>query len=417
LDRSSIASDHLPVSSSATRPHAISRGLVLLLALACGLTVANMYFVQPLLHVVARDMGVGPGAAGLLVTVGQLGYAAGLLLLVPLGDLVQRRRLVPVLLGGTALAMLVAAVAPSLGVLAAALAVVGITSVVAQILVPFAATLAAEGEQGRVVGTVMTGLMLGTLLSRAFAGALSDVLGWRAVFAAGALFMVALAPLLARALPDRQPAGGLRYGGVLRSVGGLMLREPVLRRRALYGAMAFALFNVFWATLAFLLSGGHYRLGDALIGAFSLIAVPAAFVAPHVGRLADGGHGRAITGAAFALIAAGFALVALGTQHVGPLVAGAFLISLGTQAVHGANQGAVYRLDRGAHSRITAGYMASYFAGGMAGSALAAGLYSAYGWGAVAALGVALAGAALLVWGTELAGPGRAEARAALARR
>ena len=309
--------------------------------------------------------------------------------------------------------MVAAAAAPSLLVLAAALAIVGTTSVAAQILVPFAATLAAEGDQGRVVGSVMTGLMLGTLLSRTFAGVLADLAGWRSVFVAGAIAMVALTALLARALPAHPPSGDLGYGAVLRSVGALMRREPVLRRRSLYGALSFATFNVFWATLAFLLASPPYGLGNAVIGAFSLIAVPATFVAPHVGRLADEGHGRALTGGAFAAIALGFALAGLGTHHVAALVAGAFLISLGTQAVHVTNQGAVYRLDRGAHSRITAGYMASYFAGGTAGSALAAALYSSLGWWAVAGLGAVLAAAALVVWASERPVPSRVAASAA----
>lgn len=376
-----------------------------------------MYYVQPLLHAVAGDLRVGPGAAGLLITVGQLGYAAGLLLLVPLGDIHERRRLVPALLGVTALAMLAAALAPGLAVLAAALAIVGTTSVVAQILVPFAATLAAEGEQGRVVGSVMTGLMLGSLLSRTFAGALSEVAGWRAVFAAGALLMVGLAAVLVRALPEHPPTRGLRVRDVLRSVGALMSHEPVLRRRALYGAVSFALFNVFWSALAFVLSEPPFGLGDAMIGAFSLVAVPAAFVAPQVGRLADHGHAGLVTGAAFALIAAGFALAGLGGAHVAPLVAGAFVISLGSQAVHVANQGLVYRIDRDATSRITAAYMASYFAGGMAGSALAAALYASLGWGAVAALGGALAMLALGLWAAEGAATLRGGRRPALVRR
>ena len=225
------------------------------------------------------------------------------------------------------------------------------------------------------------------------------------MFVAGALAMVALTVLLARALRARAPARDLGYGAVLRSVGELMRREPVLRRRSLYGGLSFAAFNVFWATLAFLLSSPPYDLGDAVIGAFSLVAVPATFVAPHVGRLADRGHGPALTGAAFAAIAVGFGLAALGAQHVAALVAGAFLISLGTQAVHVTNQGAVYRLDRSAHSRITAGYMASYFAGGTAGSALAATLYASFGWWAVAALGVGIAVAALALWVSERLAP------------
>jgi predicted MFS family arabinose efflux permease len=381
---------------------AMKRSLVLLLATACGLSVANTYYVQPLLDAIARELHAGHAATGLLVTVGQLGYAAGLVLLVPLGDLVDRRRLVTAALGVAALGLAGAALAPSLAALGLALAAVGVTSVVAQILVPFAATLAPDAERGRIVGSVMTGLMLGSLLSRAVAGLVAQAAGWRSVFWLAAVAVLALAALLWRRLPDHPPTVSLPYRRLLRSVGTLVAREPVLRRRSLYGALGFGLMSVFWTTLAFLLSGAPYHFGEAAIGAFSLIGVPAAFCAPYVGRFADRGQARLATGGYLGLIAIGLVLALAGTHSLVALAAAAVLITGGAQALHVTNQSEIYALDASARSRLTTAYMTSFFAGGTAGSALAATAYAARGWTAVIALGGVLVAIALAVWVAEL---------------
>jgi predicted MFS family arabinose efflux permease len=386
----------------------VKRSLVLLLATACGLSVANTYYVQPLLDAIARDLHAGPAATGLLVTVGQLGYAAGLVLLVPLGDLVDRRRLVTGALLVAALGLAGAAVAPGLGALGLALAAVGITSVVAQILIPFAATLAPDAERGRIVGSVMTGLMVGSLLSRTLAGLVGQAAGWRAMFWLGAAAMLGLAAVLWRRLPHLAPTVALPYRQLLRSVVTLVAHEPVLRLRSAYGALAFALMSVFWTTLAFVLASGPYDFGEAAIGIFSLIAIPAAFAAPYVGRFADHGHVRLATGAYLGLIVAGLALALAGGQHLAALAAAAVLITAGAQALHVTNQSEIYGLDASARSRITTAYMTAFFAGGTAGSALAATAYAASGWTAVVALGGAFAAAGVALWLWELLGARRA---------
>jgi predicted MFS family arabinose efflux permease len=376
----------------------VQRSLVLLLATACGLSVANTYYVQPLLDAIARELDAGHAATGLLVTVGQLGYAAGLVLLVPLGDLVDRRRLVTGALLVAALGLAAAAVAPGLGALGVALAAVGVTSVVAQILVPFAATLAPEAERGRIVGSVMTGLMVGSLLSRTLAGLVAQAAGWRAMLWLGAVAMLGLAALLWRRLPHLAPTVSLPYSELLRSVGTLVAREPVLRLRSAYGALAFALMSVFWTTLAFLLASGPYHFGEAAIGVFSLVGIPAAFAAPYVGRFADRGHVRLATGAYLGLVAIGLGLALAGAQHLVALAAAAVLITGAAQALHVTNQSEIYALDASARSRITTAYMTSFFAGGTAGSALAATAYAASGWTAVVALGGAFAAAGVALW-------------------
>jgi predicted MFS family arabinose efflux permease len=392
--------------------HPVKRSLVLLLATACGLSVANTYYVQPLLDAIATDLHAGHAATGLLVTVGQLGYAAGLVLLVPLGDLVDRRRLVTGALLVAALGLAAAGLAPGLGALGLALAVVGITSVVAQILIPFAATLAPAAERGRIVGAVMTGLMVGSLLSRTLAGIVGQVAGWRTMFWLGAVAILALAILLWRRLPHVAPTVSMPYGRLLRSVGTLVAREPVLRRRSIYGALAFALMSVFWTTLAFVLSGAPYGFGEAAIGVFSLIGIPAAFAAPFVGRFADRGGARHATGAYLGLIALGLVIALAGTTHLIALAAAAVLITGGAQALHVTNQSEIYALDASARSRITTAYMTSFFAGGTAGSALAATAYAASGWTAVVGLGGLFAVAGLVLWASEMLSPARRRAQA-----
>jgi predicted MFS family arabinose efflux permease len=391
---------------------AVKRSLVLLLATACGLSVANTYYVQPLLDAIASDLHAGHAATGLLVTVGQLGYAAGLVLLVPLGDLAHRRRLVTAALLVAAVGLAGAALAPGLGALGLALAAVGVTSVVAQILIPFAATLAPDADRGRIIGSVMTGLMVGSLLSRTLAGLVAQAAGWRAMFWLGAVAMLGLATLLWRRLPDLAPTVDLPYRRLLGSVGTLVAREPVLRLRAAYGALAFGLMSVFWTTLAFVLASRPYGFGEAAIGLFSLIGVPAAFAAPYVGRFADRGHARVATGAYLAIIALGLLLALAGAHSLVALAAAAVLITGGGQALHVTNQSEIYALDASARSRITTAYMTSFFAGGTAGSALAATAYAASGWTAVVALGGAFAATGVALWLWEMLGARRPKAPA-----
>src|SRR2546430_7072552 len=248
----------------------VSRRLVAVLALAAGLSVANLYYAQPLLPTIARAFATGSGTAGLIVTVSQLGYACGLALLVPLGDLLARGRLVPVVALVTAVALAGAAAAPGIGVLIGLAGVIGLGSVVAHLVVPLAAELAADAERGRVVGTVMSGLLLGILLGRTAAGAIAALAGWRVVYVVAAGLMIALSVGLRRELPSRPAHPRLPYLGLLGSIGGLVRTEPVLRRRCLYGALSFAAFSVFWTSVAFMLTGPPYHYGEAVIGLFGL---------------------------------------------------------------------------------------------------------------------------------------------------
>ena len=370
----------------------LSSRLVVLLAVACGATVANLYYAQPLLDTIAHALNVSSGAAGLLVTATQAGYVAGLILIVPLGDRLQRRRLVSRLLVIDAAALAGATAAPSLGMLAAALAVVGVSSVAAQILVPFASSLAAEEERGRVVGRVMSGLLLGILLARTVAGVVAQLGGWRLIYGLAAGAMLILAFVLRRTLPDAEPPeGGLSYGDLLRSVGALIGDEPTLRLRMAFGFLSMASFSGLWTSIAFLLSGPEYGYSEAVIGVFSLAGLAGAAMASFAGRVADAGHQLAGTRLAAAGVLAGWGLLALGAQSLAALVAGIVILDLGVQATQILNQSVIFRLRPEARSRLNTAYMTCYFAGAVSGSAGGSFAWEQGGWGAVSAAGAVAA--------------------------
>lgn len=369
--------------------------LVALLAVTAGVAVANLYYVQPLLDVVARAMDVSQGTAALLVTCAQVGYVAGLVLVVPLGDLVERRRLITTLLMGAAGASLLCAAAPAFAVMAAALVAVGSLTAVAQVVVPMAATLASPDERGRVVGTVMSGLLLGILAARTVSGLLTQLGGWRLVFVVSAVAMVALALLLRRTLPSMPPAETVPYGAALRSVLELVRTEPLLRQRMAIGAFGFAGFSVLWTSLAFLLSQ-TYGYDEGVIGLFGLAGLAGAAAAPLAGRGVDHGHGRLVLDRFLVSVLASWALLALGGSSVLALVAGILLLDAGVQGAHISNQTTIYRLHPEARSRLTTAYMVALFLGGVVGSLLTAAVYGFAGWGGTCAVGAILAAGAVI---------------------
>jgi predicted MFS family arabinose efflux permease len=376
----------------------IGRSTVLLLATTCGAAAASLYYAQPLLHTIAHAFSVSDSLAGLLVTVTQAGYVIGLALLVPIGDLLERRRLIVAMLVVTAVALGLAAAAPTFVLFAATLAVVGITAVVAQIVVPMSSSLAGDHERGSVVGTVMSGLLIGILLARTISGIVAQLLGWRAVFVLAACAMVLLAAVLRRALPKVPATERLPYPALLRSVLVLVGKEPLLRQRMLLGATAFGCFSVLWTSLAFLLSGPPYHYGNAAIGLFGLAGLAGAAAAPVAGKLADRGRGRLAMSAAILVLLASWGLLAFGKSSVVALVVGIAALDLGVQAMHISNQSAIYTLHGQARSRLTTAYMVAYFLGGVVLSALTSTLYSSAGWTAVCLLGAGTAAVGLIAW-------------------
>src|SRR5690625_1412574 len=369
-------------------PARLDRRLVLVMALTSGLVVANSYYAQPLVDTIAATFHASTTSVGLIVTASQVGYAIGLALLVPLGDLLERRRLLTAMLAGTCLCLLGMAFAPSWPVLAVAAVLVGLGSVVGQVLVPFAATLARDDERGQVIGSVMTGLLLGILLSRVVAGLIAAVAGWRAVFVVAAALMLVAAALV-RTLPVHPPAVAMSYGRLLGSVVAIIREEPVLRLRMVYGMATYASFGVFWTSVGFMLAGGIYGWSDGQIGLFTLFGVAGALAAKVAGTLADHGYARSQTGAFIALTALSFLLLWIGQTRVAVLAVGVALLDLGIQGTHISNQSVFYPLRPEARSRLNTAYMTSYFAAGSLGSVASAVVYGAWGWGAVCVLGAA----------------------------
>jgi predicted MFS family arabinose efflux permease len=384
--------------SNSVSEHPLSKRLVLLMAIACGAAVANIYYAQPLLSTIAHDFSVSDGTAGLLVTASQVGYAAGLVLLVPLGDLLERRTLIVRILLVTALALAATAVSPDFIALAAALIIVGVTSVVAQILVPMASTLAPEHERGKVVGNVMSGLLVGILVARTASGLIAAAGGWRLVFGLSAGLMLLLAAVLRRALPQVRPSTDVSYPGLLRSVVALVAEQPTLRMRMFYGTLGMGQFSVLWTTIAFLLAGAPYHYGDATIGLFGLVGLVGALAAQAAGRMADRGRHHYSTGVFFVAMLAAWGLIAAGVTSLGALILGIAVLDFGVQGAQITNQSVIYALVPSARSRLTTAYMTSVFASAAICSALASAVYDAGGWGAVAGLGGALAGLGLVVW-------------------
>jgi predicted MFS family arabinose efflux permease len=375
---------------SDTSPGALSRALVVLIAVATGAIVANLYYAQPVLHEVSRAFGTGPGATSSVITATQIGYALGLLLVVPLGDLHPRRGLVTRLFCLAAAALVGCALAPSLWFFALASVAVGAASVAGQVMIPFAADLAPEERRGRVVARIMTGLLLGILLARTVSGLVAQAAGWRAIYWLSAALMLGFALVLWRALPSEPPRPHRSYRHLVGSSLRLLAEEPLLRRRAWHGACAFAAFSVLWTTLAFLLSGSPYRYSNAVIGLFGLVGAAGILAANLAGALADAARSRLATVGAGVLLAGSFGLLWAGRTSLAALVAGVVVLDVGTQGMQITNQALIYALRPDARSRINSAYMVCYFVGGAAGSISAGALYGSHGWAGVCLLGGAL---------------------------
>jgi predicted MFS family arabinose efflux permease len=383
----------------------LSPGLVRLMAVTCAVTVANLYYAQPLLHSIGTSLHVSQGSASLLVTVGQLGYAAGLLFIVPAGDIMRRRPLLTGLLTFCAIALAGAALAPSLPVLDAAVALACVTSVVVQMLVPYAATLASDNERSRVIGTLMGGLLIGILLSRTFAGVVAGFAGWRAVYGTAAVFMAVTAVTLRRALPDHGRQLAISYRQQLRGVLDIALAEPVLRWRSLIAACGFGSFACFWTTVTFLLSSPQYGFSQLDIGLFALVGAAGAITALAGGRALDKRPSLRwpATGAALALLAVAYVPIGLGGAHLGAaslllLIIGVLLMDACVQGSHVINQSVIYDLLPQARSRLTTVYVTTMFAGGAIGSAVGAQAYEHWGWTGATLVAAAFPVLGLLFW-------------------
>jgi predicted MFS family arabinose efflux permease len=376
----------------------LTTGTVLLLAIAIGASAASLYYAQPLLAWVRDDLHLSSTGAGLTVTITQLGYACGLMFAVPLGDLVERRRLVLIMCCLNAASLALCGASPDAAVFFISSALAGVFAATAQILVALAANLAAPQERGKIVGTVMSGLLLGILAARTVAGYVAEAGGWRTVYWFAAGLMLVLAVALRLRLPQVPPVTDLRYSALLRSVVALMREEPVLRLRSLYGALGFAGFSALWAPLGLMLAGPPHHLSTGSIGLFGLAGMAGALGAPLAGRIADRSGARRTTILCAVLLTVSWLPTGLGHSSIPLLVLGIIVFDFACQSLQVTNQSEIYRLRPDARSRITSAYMTCYFAGGVVGSALASVVYAGYGWTGDCVLGASFGACTLLIW-------------------
>lgn len=383
----------------------MSRRLTFLFALAAGVAVGNLYWAQPLLGFIAGDLRVTTATAGWLVTAAQLGYAVGVLLLVPLGDVLDRRRFVPIMLLTSAAALLMCALAPSIGVLLLALGVLGVTTISGQILTPLAGDLAGDAQRGRIVGVVGSGTLTGILASRTISGLVADAAGWRTIFALAAVLAVLLAIVLYRAIPPLAPRTRMPYAQLIASVGAVVVRERAVRWTLVLAATGFAAFSLFWTALTFLLSGPPFRYPVAVIGLFGLAGLAGVLSGLRGGRLHDRGWSVPATGAAWVLALTAFVVAAFAVRSVVLVIIVIVMLDVALQTQALLNRARLFALSHEARSRLNTALATCNFVGAAIGSAAATALWTAGGWTAVTIAGAALCCFALIVWALGRRGP------------
>ncbi|UUZ92589.1 MFS transporter [Paenibacillus sp. P25] len=372
---------------------------------SCGIIAANLYYAQPLVGPISSALGISSGAAGLIVTLTQIGYGIGLMFIVPLGDILENRKLVVVSSLLTAVILAAAAVVRSSALFLTASLFIGLGSVAAQVLVPYATHLSPDAVRGRNVGNVMSGLLLGIMLARPLSSMVTEFMGWRAVYylSAGVIFMLALA--LATVLPARRPLAAIRYPALLGSMLRILKTTPILQRRAIYHACVFGTFSLFWTTVPMLLTGPAFHYSQKAVALFALVGVSGALAAPVAGRLADRGWIRPATGLALALVIVSVFLPLFAQDGsiaaLIILVISAILLDMGVSANMVLGQRAIFALGAELRSRLNGLYMAIFFAGGALGSATGGWAYAVGGWRAALSIGIALPALALIYYATE----------------
>jgi predicted MFS family arabinose efflux permease len=386
--------NNTPVTTTAS----LSRFLILLFAVTGGMAVGNLYWAQPLLNQIAGSFDMQPGAAGILVTVTQLGYATGILLLVPLGDIRDRSRLIPLIMLLSAVSLCLTGLAPSMGLLTAAMALTGITTIAGQLLTPFAGDLAGPQQLGKVTGTIVSGMLAGILLSRTVSGIIAELLGWRAVFfiASGCTLLLAL--MMMRMLPRDLPREGLPYPVLMRSLIKIVADNRMVQTTLATGFCGFLVFSMFWTSLTFLLGSAPYSYSTGQIGLTGLAGLAGAIMARKAGVLHDRGHSVPATGMALILTLVAIAIAACGRHSIYTVLAAILLLDIAIQMLNVLNQTRMLSISATMRSRLSTVFIVSNFLGGAVGSALAGLLWHYGGWSAVmtAAAGILLV--ALLVW-------------------
>ncbi|MGA5662119.1 MFS transporter [Bacillus bombysepticus] len=383
----------------------ISSGLIILLATSCGIIVANLYYAQPLIGVISNVIGLSNSSAGLIVTLTQIGYVVGLLFLVPLGDIVENKKLILILLFLSAFALTSMVFVKSATLLLIASFFIGLGSVAAQVLVPLVSYLSSENARGRVVGNVMSGLLLGIMLARPISSLVADIWGWSAIFALSATVIIVLAFVLSKVLPTRKPQAKTNYIDLLNSMWQLLRTTPILRRRAIYHACVFGAFSLFWTTVPLLLSSPAFHFSQTAIAIYALVGITGAIAAPIGGRLADLGWTRPATGIALTVVIISL-LLPLIIQSSSPigiavLVIAAILLDMGVSANLVLSQRLIFSLSPEIRSRLNGLFMAIFFLGGAVGSFMGGWAYALGGWNLTLWIGIAFPTIALLYFARE----------------
>lgn len=379
-------------------PTIMSRAMTLLFAVTGGAAVSNLYWPQPLLAAIATDFGITPAAASILITVTQLGYACGVLLLVPLGDALNRRKLVPGVMLVSSIALLASANATGFSMLLACFSAIGLTTVAGPLLVSMGGDLAEDSNRGRIVGAIVSGVLTGILLSRTVSGFVSSAFGWRAIYYVAAAVTLLLAAVLAIRLPDDRPRKALPYGRLLLSIAGAVGRHGAIPFTLALGACSMCLFSLFWTSLTFLLASPPFSYSVAHIGMVGIVGLAGAVAAQRAGRLHDAGWSVPATGIAILVMLAAIGIAAVGSRSIVSICAAVLLIDAAIQSANVLNQTRLLSVEPASRSRLTTAFVVCNFVGAALGSAIGGLLWQHGGWSAVTGGGAVVALLALLCW-------------------
>lgn len=367
------------------------------MAVCTGLIVANIYYIQPLIILVAKEFHLPENVAGSAAYLTQAGYATGLLLLVPLGDMMEKRKQILMVTSLAVLSLIGVALAPAFWVMQVACFVLGLSSIVPQLIIPMAANLSDSAQRGKVIGTVMSGLLVGILLSRTLSGAVGAWLGWRSMFWIAAAICGVLITVILKRFPKNEPTFSGHYGELMRSLLTLIKTQPVLREATAISMCSFAVFGSFWTTMVLLFSNKPFHFSSYQVGLFGLAGAAGAMAAPLVGSMSDKGNLRRTISGGLVIFLFSLILLYLSRYHLAGFVIGVILLDIGQQAIHVSNQTRVYALIPEARNRLNTIYMSCSFAGTATGTAIGLLLWKQFNWGGVIAGNMVLIGLAMLI--------------------
>ncbi|AJG97440.1 MFS transporter permease [Clostridium beijerinckii] len=375
------------IDNTNTRP-ILTKLLILVMSIACGLTVANLYYIQPLLGDIAKTFHVDQLSIGFAAMLTQIGYAIGMIFILPLGDIKEKRNLIVIMLLFSVISLMSMFFSSNIYILTISSFAVGFTSIIPQLIIPLAAQLSNPQQRGQTIGTIMSGLLIGILLSRTVSGILGSYLGWRIVYLIAAIMMFALMLILRKLIPLCNPISDIKYSELLKSMIHLIKTEPILRESSLNGALMFSAFSAFWTSLIFLLESSHYNMGAEAAGLLGLVGVSGALAAPLVGKVADKRGSRFAIGICIVVVIVSYLLFFLFGFKILGLVLGVILLDLGVQSCNVSNQARVHSLNEETRNRLNTIYMVSFFLGGAFGSFLGSYSFSHFGWYGVCTFGI-----------------------------